>query len=328
MICCALAVLGAMLVFPLVGLKSGGTEAAQVIKLFKSEMPTGRKDTFRIYDASTDKVTVMSAEDYIFGVVAAEMPLLYGDEALKAQAVAAYTLACRKRTDNAEGNYDLTTDSNTDQAFVTETEARARWGEKAEEYVKKLREIIHEVSGITVTYEDEPITAVYHAISSGQTENSADIWGGECPYLQAAASPGDLLAPDYISRVTLSTAELCERLKSVCEFTGEPENYFSDFKRSGSGSVLSLKLCGQAVTGAEVRAALELRSLNFEVEFNGGSFVFTVRGYGHGVGMSQYGARCMAEQGCDFKEILLHYYVGCKINMPDEKSSGKGLSKA
>ena len=317
-LCCALAVLAAMLIFPLVGLKSSGAEATQVIKLFKSEMPANRKDTFRIYDASTEKVTVMSAEDYIFGVVSAEMPLLYGDEALKAQAVAAYTLACRKRADNAEKDYDLTTDSSTDQAFATEAEARAGWGLGADEYVEKLRRIISEVSGITVTYENEPITAVYHAISSGMTESSADIWGGDRPYLHAVASPGDLLAPEYISRVSLSTAELCERLKSVCEFTGEPQNYFSDFKRSGSGAVLSLKLCGREVTGAQVRAALELRSLNFEVEFTEGGFTFTVRGYGHGVGMSQYGARCMAKQGSNFKEILLHYYVGCKIKEPDD----------
>lgn len=313
LIFCTLAVLSAMFVFPLLGMNGSGTEAISVIKHFKSEAEKEKPDTFRIYDVSTDTVTVMNADDYIFGVVAAEMPLLYEDETLKAQAVAAYTLACRRRADNTDKDYDLSTDSGTDQAFVTEAAARESWGNNADKYYTKLKDIIAQVRGITVVWQNEPITAVYHAISSGQTESSGDIWGGERPYLQAVASPGDLLAPQYISCITLSTTELSDAIADLCEISGSPENYFSDFTRTESGSVLKVKVCGTELTGAQIRTALELRSLNFDVEFKDGSFKFTARGYGHGVGMSQYGAECMAKQGSDFKEILLHYYVGCDI---------------
>ena len=300
-LCSGLIILSAMFIFPLLGATTEQKPAVSAAtKFFTSKTDKQEKgDTFRICDMQTDTVSVLTADEYIFGVVAAEMPALYEPEALKAQAVAAYTLACRRRADNKDKSYDLT--------------AEKRWGDKAEEYSKKIKDAVADAKNLIVTYEGEPITAVYHAISSGKTEDSRDIWGGSLSYLKPVASPGDKLSPDYISEVKVSAEELQKKLGDECKLSGEPAAYFGEPKRTDSGSVLTVPVCGTDINGAKIRSIFDLRSLNFSVKYADGSFTFTVRGYGHGVGMSQYGANYMAKQGSDFKEILTYYYTGCKV---------------
>ena len=314
-LCSGLIILSAMFIFPLLGATTEQKPAVSAAtKLFTSKTDKQEKgDTFRICDMQTDTVSVLTADEYIFGVVAAEMPALYEPEALKAQAVAAYTLACRRRADNKDKSYDLTTDYTVDQSYKSKTEAEKRWGDKAEEYSKKIKDAVADVKNLIVTYEGEPITAVYHAISSGKTEDSRDIWGGSLSYLKPVASPGDKLSPDYISEVKVSAEELQKKLGDECKLSGEPAAYFGEPKRTDSGSVLTVPVCGTDINGAKIRSIFDLRSLNFSVNNADGSFTFTVRGYGHGVGMSQYGANYMAKQGSDFKEILTYYYTGCKV---------------
>ena len=147
----------------------------------------------------------------------------------------------------------------------------------------------------------------------GKTENSRDIWGGELPYLKAVSSPGDKLSPDYASEVSVSAEELKRKLGSECTLSGDPAAYFGEPERTDSGSVLTVSVCGNEITGGKIRSIFNLRSLNFSVKYADGNFVFTVLGYGHGVGMSQYGANYMAKQGSDFKEILTYYYTDCKV---------------
>ena len=304
-----------MFIFPLPGATTQQKPAGSAgTKLFTSKTDKQEKgDTFRICDMQTDTVSVLTADEYIFGVVAAEMPALYEPEALKAQAVAAYTLACRRRADNKDKSYDLTTDYTVDQSYISKADAEKRWGDKAEEYSKKIKDAVADVKNLIVTYEGEPITAVYHAISSGKTEDSRDIWGGSLSYLKPVASPGDKLSPDYINEVKVSAKELQKKLGDECKLSGEPAAYFGEPKRTDSGSVLTVPVCGTDINGAKIRSIFDLRSLNFSVKYADGSFTFTVRGYGHGVGMSQYGANYMAKQGSDFKEILTYYYTGCKV---------------
>lgn len=314
-LCSGLIILSAMFIFPLLGATTEQKPAVSAAtKLFTSKTDKQENgDTFRICDMQTDTVSVLTADEYIFGVVAAEMPALYEPEALKAQAVAAYTLACRRRADNKDKSYDLTTDYTVDQSYISKADAEKRWGDKAEEYSKKIKDAVADVKNLIVTYEGEPITAVYHAISSGKTEDSRDIWGGSLSYLKPVASPGDKLSPDYINEVKVSAKELQKKLGDECKLSGEPAAYFGEPKRTDSGSVLTVPVCGTDINGAKIRSIFDLRSLNFSVKYADGSFTFTVRGYGHGVGMSQYGANYMAKQGSDFKEILTYYYTGCKV---------------
>lgn len=312
---CAFFVLSFMLILPLGVMKKPETVKAAAASA--SALPLKDNSyaayTFRILDSETETVTEMSAKEYIFGVLAAEMPALYDQEALKAQAVASYTFACYRRTENADKAYDLTTDFNSDQSFITEEKAREKWGDKADEYCNKLKSVIEDVENLAVTYDGKPILAVYHAISSGKTEDCKNVWGTEYPYLKAVASPCDTLAPDYISKAVFSAEDVRLKLSEKVKPSGEPQNYFGKAERTASGTVTGTEVCGVSLSGAEIRSAFSLRSSNFEVLYKDGEFTFTVYGYGHGVGMSQYGADYMAKQGSDFKEILLHYYSGCKV---------------
>ena len=267
-LCSGFLILSAMFIFPLCGVKTvgGKSTAAAAVRLFNVKTDNREKnDTFRVCDMQTDTVSVMTADEYIFGVLAAEMPALYENEALKAQAVAAYTLACRRRADNKDKSYDITTDYTVDQSYITRSEAKKRWGDKYDEYSKKLEKAVGDVKNLAVTYNGEPITAVYHAISSGKTEDSRDIWGGELPYLKAVSSPGDKLSPDYASEVSVSAEELKRKLGSECTLSGDPAAYFGEPERTDSGSVLTVSVCGNEITGGKIRSIYNLRSLNFSV---------------------------------------------------------------
>ncbi len=269
-------------------------------------------NTIRVYRKENGKIEEMKVEDYIFCVVAAEMPALYEAEALKAQAVAAYTYALYK-SKTSDADYDITDDSSIDQAFKTREQIREKWGEKADEYEAKIRDAIKSVSGQKIYYEGSPILSVYHAISSGQTENASEVWGGSYAYLTAVDSSWDKLSTDYLSTVQLTSEEFSKKLSQKVELKGDASAWVGEIKKSSSGSVLSIALGGKTVSGGDIRSALELRSSNFDISFADGKFTLTVRGYGHGIGMSQNGANYLAQQGKSYKEILTHYYKDCSV---------------
>ncbi len=281
----------------------------------KSDRPVQSRasGTVRLRRAKSNTVETVDRLDYICGVVAAEMPAEYEKEALKAQAVAADTFLRRRQTAASGKAYDISDDYTVDQAYLSEAECREKWGEKADTYLEKIRSAVRETEYDTVLYEGKPALTVYHAVSSGKTESSADIWGGKLPYLIPVSSDGDRLAPNYKSTVVFSAAELKEKLKSLVTFSGKPEKYVGKAVRTESGAVRTIRLCGTELTGASVRAALDLKSTNFELSFLDGKFSVTTYGRGHGVGMSQYGANRMAKQGSDYREILLWYYPGCTV---------------
>lgn len=304
-----------MLFVPLAagGVQSGAEGLPAMGKDTEVFLPTdGKAETIKVYRSESGKTEEMSVEDYLFCVVAAEMPALYENEALKAQTVAAYTYALKKAA-SSDKDYDITDDYSVDQAFVTVEAAREKWGSNADTYEQKIRSAISAVLYEKITYDSEPILAAYHAISSGKTENAADIWGGNYAYLTAVDSEGDKLSPDYMSSVTFSPDELARKLSGLVETGGDAASWIGEISRTGSGSVITAVICGKAVAGDKIRSALSLRSANFEIAYADGAFTFTVKGYGHGIGMSQYGAHYMAMQGKTYKEILLHYYSGCKI---------------
>lgn len=290
------------------------TTPENAVETFAPQIPEQKTDTFRVYNHETKKITVMNSEDYIFGVVAAEMPALYEPEALKAQAVAAYTYACFNRNLNKNEKYDVSTDYNVSQSYISEEKALKNWGSKAEEYKTKIKKAISDTSGYTIKYQGEIILSVYHAISSGKTEDSANVWGKSYPYLKSVDSSFDKKAENYCTEVKLTTSELKEKMKDMIDKDISPKDYFGDCSLSKTGLVKKIEFCNKNYTGAKIREILNLRSSNFTVDFSDGEFIFEVYGYGHGVGMSQYGANSLAKDGKNFKEILMHYYNGCSLS--------------
>ena len=305
-----------MLLMPLsaVGNAPQETEILQTgtNQTLKEESPTV-SDTFRLYDPETEKITEISREDYIFGVVAAEMPALYDIEALKAQSVAAYTYACYNRNLRKDEKYDLSTDPNDSQCFITKAQAQEKWGSKAEEYKEKIETAVRETENYVIKYNNEIILAVYHAISNGKTEDCSNVWGKGYNYLKSVDSSWDKESPDYKKTVEFTTEELKEKIGSNIKWGKKPQNFFGKCTYYKSGNVKEIALCSTKISGVEIRKKLDLRSSCFKVEYKNGKFLFTTYGYGHGVGMSQYGANALASQGKDFKEILSHYYTDCTV---------------
>lgn len=304
-----------MFSLPLRLLKADNTNSATVTTLapHKTEKPqkaqTNLPSSFRLL--TDDNVITISAEDYIMGVLAAEMPLSYNKEALKAQAVAAYTFACHRSLQYADREYDLTSDSNADQAFVPIESAKALWGNQTDAYLDKLRTVISETQGQILTYDNLPALTVYHATSPGVTVDCKDVWGESLPYLVSVDSTGDTLCEDFLSSATFSAQELS--LILGIEALDDLNSWLQSSDVAPSGKVRSVTFCSKNFTGGEIADLLGLRSSNFTVSPEGENFVFKVKGYGHGVGMSQTGAEYMAQQGADYKEILSHYYPGCTL---------------
>ena len=271
---------------------------------------------FLVKDEQSGEIEGVSEMDYVVGVLAGEMDSDSPKEALKAQAVAAYTYALYKRNLRIENGleYDVASDFSSDQEYLSKTEQVALW---QDEYSKKrgiLEEIANEVKGIAITFEGRPILAVYHSVSSGKTESAASVWGGNYPYLQSVASDGDLLSPNYKSEVIYSAFDFADRALDLgVTLVGAPETWLGEYERGDGGYVATYSLFGHEIRGVDMRAAYSLPSADFELEYVGEKFIFTVRGSGHGVGMSQYGAKTLAEQGANFKEILTHYYSGTVV---------------
>ncbi len=294
-----------MMILPTVAL-FGGEEVTKTVALPQNNGEAPR--AVQVLRTHTGKVEEYPLEEYLFGVVAAEMPMSYEDEALKAQCVAAHTLYEYKKN---QGETPISDDSATHQAFITKEVARAKWGEQAEEYQKRLEGLVSQVAGELVLYENAPALTVYHALSAGRTESAKTVWGQEIPYLTSVESVGDVLAGGYISQKSLSKTEFLQGLSLTDGVQGEQP--LGEITRSESGTVTKAELFGKEFTGSEIRSAFSLRSANFDVEMGEERVTFTVRGYGHGVGMSQFGANTMASQGSNYKEILAWYYKGCRV---------------
>ncbi len=273
-------------------------------------------ETLRVLVTETDKVTEMTARDYVIGVVLAEMAAENEPEALKAQAVVAYTYALYKAELNKAEAYDLTDSSKSDQAFLSPEKAKERFGDNYSKYLEKITQAVSSVEGQIITYDGKPILASCHSISGGKTESAEVLWGGKYPYLKPVESAGDVLNPKYLSEVALSSDEMKAKLSNLnITAEGERDKWLTDIKRSDSGYVLTLKAIGTEIKGSDLRTALGLRSTNFDVEVTESGFKFTVRGYGHGVGLSQSGAQFMALQGSSYTDILNWYYTDCKIEL-------------
>ena len=278
---------------------------------------TDGAQTVRILTES-GSVATMTLAEYLWRVVAAEMPASFEEEALKAQAVCArtYTLWTAGAEKHGAAGADLCDSSACCQAYITHDEAEARWGEMAAAYTARIANAVADTDGFILTYEDEPIQAVFFSSSTASTEDAAAVWGASVPYLVPVDSPEGEEVPNYRSSVTLTAEEVRSLAKTAglgADLSGKPSGWFSGIRYTASGRVGELTLGGVTLTGGAARSLFGLRSACFTVEEEGGVFTFSVVGYGHGVGMSQYGANAMAAAGSTWREIVSHYYTGVSI---------------
>lgn len=280
-----------------------------------------RKDDtifIQVYKTSESKTEYVALEDYLPGVVAAEMPASFEVEALKAQAVAArsYILSRLSSSSSAHPSAVVCDNPNHCKAYITEAEARSRWGSKnAELYLNKIRNAVAATNGEYMVCGDEIVEAFFFAESGGRTENSEDVWGESRPYLKSVASAEDSGVSDFYSFKKLTVEEFRKGLyslnRSISQGSALPD--IGNFSRTEGGSIKTITVDGEEFKGSEIRTLFGLKSANFEISVSDGSVTFKVAGHGHGVGMSQSGANQMAKNGKNYTEILSHYYTNIQI---------------
>ena len=274
--------------------------------------------TIKILRTSSGKIIEKELFEYVKGSVAAEMPPTYEKEALKAQAVACYTYALwlKNNSDSSVLNgADISDSPSNYQGFLDDDELKNKWGENFDEYMKAVTDAVNEVTGECIEYNGEPIMACYHAISTGKTESAKNAWGTDIPYLQSVRADGDILSPDIDSSVTLTDDEFQKAASTLvgADLSSSSKKWLGKLTRTKNGYVKKAIIGQKEFAGSDVRSAFNLRSPAFTVKKTNSGFIFSVKGYGHLVGMSQYSADYMARQGSDYKDILLHFYSGTKI---------------
>lgn len=283
-------------------------------------LPPGKVDSEETVRVLTDAgVKKMSMSEYLQGVVRAEMPASFHQEALNAQAVTArtYTLYKIKTGSNHGTAADVCTDHTCCQAYTDKAAAQRNWGKNAAVYEQKIENAVAATDGETILYQDTPILAVFHSSSAGQTKGSGEVWTQDLPYLKSVSSPekGKEI-PNYYSRASFTPAEFKKKFIAAypkAKFGKNISGWITNLKTTEGHNVKSVTIGGVNVSGARVRSLFGLRSATFEPEVKNGTIIFYVTGYGHGVGMSQYGANELAKEGKKWREIISHYYTGITI---------------
>ncbi len=274
--------------------------------------------TIKLLHKKTNEIETVAIDDYLCNVVSAEVPAEYELEALKAQAIVARTYTIYKINNKKHDNADICDDSTCCQAWVDKETRFARWEEsKRETNWNKIREAVISTEGKIITYQNQPINAFFHANSGGKTEMPINVWGGTgLPYLQVVETAGEEGYSQYASEVAFSNDELINKLKSkykdiTIDFNNQEEIKILQY--TDSGRVKTIKFGNHELSGVETRTILGLKSTNFEITRVDGKIKFTVKGYGHGVGMSQTGADTLAKQGKNCEEIIHHFYKNVEI---------------
>lgn len=262
-------------------------------------------------DGTVEKIEL---ERYLTAAVLCEMPATFEKEALKAQAVVARTYTLRKAADGGKHkNATVCTDSGCCQGFLTPEKYLEKGGEKM--LLDKVTSAVEETAGQVLVYDGNLIDATYFSCSGGQTEDAKAVWGADIPYLQSTQSPGEESATHYVDTETFTLTEFGELLGA--KLTGEPSDWIGRITYTKGGGVDTIYICDQEYKGTTVRQKLGLRSTAFVISIVGSTVTITTKGYGHRVGMSQYGADAMAVQGNTYDQILSHYYKGTELVVHD-----------
>lgn len=274
--------------------------------------------TISLLHKKTGEVERVKLDEYLCNVVSAEMPATFEQEALKAQAIVARTYTIYKILNKKHDNADICDDSTCCQAWISKDDRLAKWEEnQRESNWQKICSAVNETSGKIITYENKPIDAFFHSNSGGITEVPVNVWGGTgYPYLQSVETSGENTYTQYASEVTLSQEELINKLKEKysdisIDFTNSEDIKILEYTESTR--VKTVKFGNHEISGVEARTLFGLKSTNFEISRDGNNIKFSVKGCGHGVGMSQTGADSMAKNGSRAEEIIKHFYTGVEI---------------
>ena len=277
-------------------------------------------DTIKLLHADTGEIEELPLDTYLLGVVSAEMPANFEQEALNAQALVArtYTIYSIVHNQDKHGEADICDDSNCCQAWISKEDRMARWEEaERESNWRKIEVAVNTTAGRIITYNGEVIDAFFHSNSGGTTEAPVNVWGGtNYPYLQSVETAGEDAYSQYSSEVVLTKEELQNKiLAKHSDFTIDynQSDCIQILEYTESGRVKTIKIGNLNLSGVEVRSTLGLKSANFEITIDGDNIKFAVKGYGHGVGMSQTGADSMAKSGSNYEEIVKHFYTGVEI---------------
>ena len=276
--------------------------------------------TIKLLHSGSGQIEELPIDEYLYGVVSSEMPANYEVEALKAQAIVARTYTIYQIMNNSgkHPGADICDNSSCCQAWISKDERLSKWApEEAESNWNKIVDAVNSTSGKIITYQNKPINAFFHSNSGGKTESSLNIWGGiDYPYLKSVETAGEEGYTQYSSEAKFTKEELINKLKEKyedCEIDYSQENCIQILEYTTSGRVKTIKFGNKEIAGTEARTILGLRSTNFTFTISGDEIIFSVIGYGHGVGMSQTGADALAKSGSNCEEIIKHFYTDVEI---------------
>ncbi len=306
---------------PIVFTNEFKTEEVSSNILFQDDMKFdyGDYSKIKLLHISTGEVEILDLDEYLIGVVASEMPASFDIEALKAQAVVArtYTIYQIKNGSKHE-NADVCDSSLCCQAWISKEDRFARWEEdNKNEYWNKVVQSVNETKGKIIMYDGEPINALFHSNSGGQTELSINVWGGDIPYFQSVETSGEDEYSSYSSEVVLSKDTLIQKmLEKFSNFSIDfsKEDAIKILENTESGRIKKIKIGNTEISGVDARKIFELKSAKFNVQISEDNVIFTVQGYGHGVGLSQCGSDVLAKSGKKYDEIIKYYYKNVEIS--------------
>lgn len=316
-----------LIVLPLIFLKTGkdninafNLKNENILKNSAITFPINGK--VKLYHKSQDKVEELELEEYIMGVVASEVPASFDEEALKAQAIAARTFYMNRRNnpckDSKDNNADICDTTNC-QVYMTKEERISKWNSReAESNWSKIEKAVLDTKGQVLTYEGSVLKyPQFFATSSGRTEDAKDVFSMDVPYLKSEESRGEEIAPKYKTTIEISINEFINKINAKYTNANLTKGNLSSVIKINSyteaGSVKELKIGNAIVKGIEFRELFSLNSTNFKFDFTKDKVRINCTGYGHGVGMSQWGANVMAKSGSTYDEILKHYYSGVEV---------------
>lgn len=261
----------------------------------------------RVKRVEKDQIETIPLEQYLIGVLSGEMPVSYEIEALKAQAVAARTYTLKKMETNKNNQYDLVDNTN-DQMYLDDEYLKKLWSQNYDNYIKKIKQAVNETTGEYLTYDGKIIKAFFFSTSSGKTENCKDVFGENLPYLVSVSSTWDENSPSYIDKKTFTKEEFYEKLNLPYE-----EKLDIEITRNDTNSINTITINNNQLKGTDFRYELNLKSTNIDIKNLDDKIEITSKGFGHGVGLSQYGAQELALKGYKYDEILKYYYQGTEF---------------
>lgn len=276
-------------------------------------------NTVKLLHTATGEIEELDLDEYLLGVVSAEMPANFEEEALKAQAVVARTYTIYKILNGTKHEKaHICDDPKCCQAWISKEERFAKWNEQeAESNWEKIKQAVVSTRGKIITYEGLPINAFFHSNSGGITDTASNVWGGSnYPYLQAVATVGEDNYTQYNSEVLLTKEEFISKIKeyhSDFEINFDEDNPIQILEYTEGERIKTIKIGNLNLSGVEIRNIFDLKSAKFEIIIDGENIKFNVIGYGHGVGMSQTGADSMAKEEKNYEEIIKHFYTGVEI---------------